>query len=50
MPDRPPRQVPPRSDPGAADIDTQVEMGWADPQPEPPAPEEPPAEDPPPAA
>lgn len=56
MPDRPPRQLPPRPDPGGADTDTQIDMGWVEPQPEPPPPEpdppaeEPPVEDPPPAA
>ncbi|HTE57077.1 MAG TPA: hypothetical protein VK698_39760 [Kofleriaceae bacterium] len=39
MSDRPPRQLPPRPDPGAADTDTQVDMGWVEPQPEPPSPE-----------
>ncbi|MEV6548022.1 hypothetical protein AB0M57_04840 [Streptomyces sp. NPDC051597] len=41
MPERPPRQLPPRPDPGGADMDTQVDLGWAEPQPEPAPPEEP---------
>jgi hypothetical protein len=28
-----------RLDPGAADVDAQVDLGWREPDPEPPAPE-----------
>ncbi|MGW0032137.1 hypothetical protein ACWDXD_20205 [Streptomyces sp. NPDC003314] len=37
--------VEPRRDPGAADVDTQADLGWVEPQPEPepPTPVEPPA-------
>jgi hypothetical protein len=40
------RPVARRPDPGAADLDTQVDLGWQEPPPEPPPPP-PPAEPPP---
>jgi hypothetical protein len=35
------RPAEPPVDPGAADLETQVELGWVEPPPEPPAPEPP---------
>lgn len=39
MPTRPPRQLPPPPDTGAADAGTLVDIGVLEPQPEPPPPE-----------
>ncbi|MFE9372236.1 hypothetical protein ACFYM2_21050 [Streptomyces sp. NPDC006711] len=39
MPDRPPRQLPPPPDTGAAGAGTLVDIGVLDPQSEPPPPE-----------
>ncbi|MFB7647115.1 hypothetical protein ACFC0S_16685 [Streptomyces sp. NPDC056084] len=39
MPTRPPRQLPPPPDTGAADAGTLVDIGVLEPQPEPPPPQ-----------